>query len=130
MVELHWPRNTIFTDRENEERYDGPGTFEVPEESVDHYLDRGWERIDEDSESADTDADDEAETEESPAGADEEPELADVDVDTDTEHSREELEEMSYDELRTLASESDRDDVNGRSGKQAIIDAFASDEED
>ena len=36
-------------DNTEERRYVGPGTFEVPDEMVDAYLDRGWERPDADS---------------------------------------------------------------------------------
>jgi hypothetical protein len=33
-------------DNTEERRYVGPGTFEVPDEMVESYLDRGWERPD------------------------------------------------------------------------------------
>jgi len=53
-TELHWPRRATFVEtasdgsEENteERRYVGPGTFEVPDELVDSYLDRGWEQPD------------------------------------------------------------------------------------
>lgn len=46
----------------------GPGTFEVPDDHVEAYLDRGWEQPDPDTATAaveqpEPDADDEAETE-------------------------------------------------------------------
>lgn len=39
--------------------------------------------------------------------------------------SRDELEDMAYAELQRMAMESDRDDINGRSSMDDIIDAFA-----
>lgn len=55
-TELHWPRRATFLegasdgseDNTEERRYVGPGTFEVPDEMVETYLDRGWERPDQD----------------------------------------------------------------------------------
>lgn len=69
-TELHWPRRSTFhepasagSDQNTQERhYDGPGTFEVPDEMVDQYLSRGWQRPAE------------AEGEEAPAAAEQEPE--------------------------------------------------------
>lgn len=68
-TELHWPRRSTFhepaadgSDQNTEERYyDGPGTFEVPDEMVEQYLDRGWQHPDE------------AGGEEAPAPAEQEP---------------------------------------------------------
>jgi hypothetical protein len=58
-TELHWPRRSTFLispsdgDDDQEHRYVGPGTFEVPDGYVDDLLDRGWERPDaDDSEEA------------------------------------------------------------------------------
>lgn len=54
-TELHWPRRATFIEHpsdgvdDEEHRYVGPGTFEVPTEMVDAYLDRGWERPDSDT---------------------------------------------------------------------------------
>ena len=53
-TELHWPRRATFVEPsadgfdDEERRYVGPGTFEVPDDAVDAYLDRGWERPDAD----------------------------------------------------------------------------------
>lgn len=45
MSELHWPRESTFADVQDGDtvRY-GQGTHEIPEDRVDHYLARGWER--------------------------------------------------------------------------------------
>lgn len=57
-TELHFPRRATFVERPHmgedgqERRYAGPGTFEVPEDHVDLYLERGWERPDESGEDA------------------------------------------------------------------------------
>ena len=57
-TELHYPRRATFVERSphgndsEERRYQGPGTFEVPDDVVDLYLDRGWERPDADTEEA------------------------------------------------------------------------------
>lgn len=40
-------------------------------------------------------------------------------------YSREELEAMEYSDLRDIASQADHPDVNGRSSRDEIIDAFA-----
>lgn len=42
-------------------------------------------------------------------------------------HLREDLEEMEYDELRTLAVEAETEEVNGRSSKEDIISTLATD---
>jgi hypothetical protein len=66
-TELHWPRRSTFVESSadgedsEERRYVGPGTFDVPDELLDSYLDRGWERPDADEsteapEAADQDA--------------------------------------------------------------------------
>lgn len=42
-------------------------------------------------------------------------------------HLREDLEDMDYNELRSLAVESETDEVDGRSSKEEIIDSLATD---
>lgn len=54
-TELHWPRKGTFQDHQRDAEYDGPGTFEVPAEAEDQYLDRGWEQP-EDTDAADAPA--------------------------------------------------------------------------
>lgn len=58
-TELHWPRRSTFVvpapegPDDQEYRYVGPGTFDVPDQYVDRLLDRGWEQPDQaDSEEA------------------------------------------------------------------------------
>lgn len=43
-TELHWPRKGTFQDPDRDAEYVGPGTFEVPADAVDQYLNRGWEQ--------------------------------------------------------------------------------------
>jgi hypothetical protein len=80
-TELHWPRRSTFIEAPSQgaddqsHHYEGPATYEVPDDSVDQYLERGWVRPEEadageespaaveqddpeESEDADTDADD------------------------------------------------------------------------
>lgn len=48
MVELRLTRRTTFTDRDRDVAYNGPGTFDVPEEAEEQYLGRGmWQPADE-----------------------------------------------------------------------------------
>lgn len=65
-TELHWPRESTFHDPRgvdgDELYFEGPGTFEVPDQRVDHYLDRGWQQPEE------------AEPSDAPAAAAQEPE--------------------------------------------------------
>jgi hypothetical protein len=52
-TELHWPRRSTFIEAPSQgsddqaHHYEGPGTYEVPDDSVDQYLDRGWVRPEE-----------------------------------------------------------------------------------
>lgn len=108
MVLLRWPNNWRFTDRKRGEKYDGPVTTEVADDAEDEYLDRGWEYPDD--EEAEVESDDDEDYEDPPS-------------DRDT------LEEMSYDQLRKYAAESDQEDIDGGSKKQDIIDAFAANED-
>jgi len=54
-TELHWPRQSTFTEPSGEgtdseeRRYVGPGTFSVPDSMVETYLDRGWQKPDQDA---------------------------------------------------------------------------------
>lgn len=93
MVHLRYPKDGYFTDRKRDERYEGPCEANVPEDAVEQYLARGWERIEVD----------------------------------DVEYTREELEELSYNDLRQMAAEAHRDDVDGSSKRTEIVDAFAVD---
>lgn len=107
MVHLRYPYAGYFTDHERDERYEGPCEADIPEENVEHYLTRRWERVEDEED----DVEDVAESEE----FDRDDEVTD----------RDELEDMSYDELRSMASKSDREDVDGRMRMDDIIDAFA-----
>lgn len=42
-VELHWPRESRFTDAARDAEYVGPGTFEVPGDAEEQYRERGWQ---------------------------------------------------------------------------------------
>lgn len=136
MEELYLPYNTRFIDRERNKTYQGPGKFEVEDDAVDHYLDRRWEwpdEADEEDDEDETTASEEGDTETNDnESEDVESEAAEVvetpEANPQEEYTRQELEEMSYEQLRTMASKSEREDVTGRSGKQDIIDAFASGE--
>lgn len=44
MPELHYPKPYVFTDARRNKRYTGPGTFDVPEDAVEQYINRGWTR--------------------------------------------------------------------------------------
>lgn len=134
MVKLRLPYNTRFIDRQHNKTYHGPGDFEVPDDAEEHYLTRRWQTIDEESNDEPI-----VPTEDlnEPVDA---PEEDPVDEPTEQvenhedepwkDKTRQELEEMSYEKLRTMASKANRDDVDGRSKKQDIIDAFASGEEE
>jgi len=81
-TELHWPRRSTFIEAprqgadDQSHHYEGPATYEVPDDSVDHYLDRGWVRPEE-AESG----------EDAPAAVepDEPAEPADADADTEAD---------------------------------------------
>lgn len=83
-TELHWPRRSTFVELDaegaddEEHRYIGPGTFEVPDEMVDAYLDRGWERPDEDQSAPPVAEQDESESTETEAEANGGAETADA----------------------------------------------------
>jgi len=76
-TELHWPRRSTFVVYDDGDRleYDGPGTYEVPDDRVEQFRERGWE-------DPETDAGSEA-----PAAASqdtsEEPEEAEAEADGD-----------------------------------------------
>ena len=75
-TELHWPRRSRFHDpqgADGEEVYfEGPGTYEVADEKVDQYLERGWEHPEEaEGDESPPAATQEADTEESEPDADE-----------------------------------------------------------
>lgn len=106
MVTLRWPRSSYFTDRARNERYEGPGTFEVPDDAEEQYLSRGWERVN--GSSDDTDGEGSTDSQ---------------------EPARSDLESMSYNQLRTLAADAESEDINGRSARDEIVDALAPDEE-
>lgn len=110
MVLLQYPKAGYFTDRQRDERYEGPCEADVPEDAVEQYLSRGWERIERKDieEGQAKDEADEDEIDESPA----------------VTNDREELESMSYNELRKMAADAERDDINGRATKAEIIEAF------
>lgn len=70
-TELRWPRRSTFVESaqtgvdDEEHRYEGPGTYVVPDAMVEAYLNRGWERPDEadkDPEAASQEADDDADS--------------------------------------------------------------------
>lgn len=48
-TELHWPRRSMFVEPaaegadDQERRFQGPGTYTVPDDMVEQYLDRGWQ---------------------------------------------------------------------------------------
>ena len=79
-TELHWPRRATFIEAPSQgsddqsHHYEGPATYEVPDDSVDNYLERGWIRPD------DADAGEEAPAAVEP---DEPAEPADADTDAD-----------------------------------------------
>lgn len=42
-TDLYWPHDRTYRDAVNNEEYVGEGTHEVPDDRVDHFLDRGWQ---------------------------------------------------------------------------------------
>lgn len=50
MTELRWTRDTTFVDVERGDRYRGSGVYDVPDDRVEAYLGRGWERVDSEGE--------------------------------------------------------------------------------
>lgn len=109
MARLRWTRDRHWVDTANEVEAHEPGVYEVPDAVAAAYCNHpieGWERVDGDTAAEGEDTTGEA---------------------SET-YPRDELESWSYNELRTLASEADREDVDGRSSKADIIDAFAEDE--
>lgn len=52
MPELHYPKPYVFSDARRSTKYTGPGTFEVPEDAVEQYLERGWTRPETDENTA------------------------------------------------------------------------------
>lgn len=119
MAKLRLPYHTRFIDRQRNKKYQGPGTFDVPEDAVEHYKTRRW--VEPDSESEQT-------------GETIENEFVEEDSDTpeadpEKDYTRQELEDMSYEQLRTMASKSKREGVNGRSRKEDIVAAFATDDD-
>lgn len=129
MEELYLPHHTRFIDRERNKTYQGPGKFEVEDDAVEHYLERRWEWPDEEDEEDETTESEAGDPETNDDEAEEVGEIDDVETpeaNPQEEYTRQELEEMSYEQLRTMASKSEREDVNGRSRKQDIVDAFAS----
>lgn len=122
MVELRWPKPWYFTDRERNRRVRGPTTVEVEEDAVEHYKSRGWEEPESTDETESADDDSESDVE------------AESESDSESEssqpwrsYSAEEIEEMSYQKLREMAAESDRDDIDGSSKKEEIVEAFVDD---
>lgn len=55
MANLHYPKPFVFTDSERGVKYDGPGTYDVPDERVEQYLSRGWERPEDAADGTDED---------------------------------------------------------------------------
>ncbi len=59
MPELHYPKPYVFTDARRNKEYTGPGTFDVPEDAVDQYINRGWQRPDADEDESEVVVEDE-----------------------------------------------------------------------
>ena len=105
MVQLRYPDPYRFTDRERGETYDGPGVFDVPDDAVEQYLERGWEEVDGDAVDA-SDAEVAVDDSEESAGPDPVAEAdglsdeatADGDADGDSEDD-DDQEQMVYEDL-------------------------------
>lgn len=110
---LRWTKERVrFTDHSRGFKTDGPGEYDVPADVAERYLSHrsdGWERVTESGSTEEQNADDS------------------VSEETTDGYTRAELEAMDWSELRQMAVESDREDINGRSSKADIIEALAND---
>lgn len=108
MVKLLYPNDYRFVDHERNETYDGRGVYDVPEDAVDQYLERGWEEPDNEdlldaSEAEVVVSEDEDSTGPDPVAesddlSDEATEDADADADADAEDD-ESQEQVVYEDL-------------------------------
>lgn len=55
MPELYWPNDSMFRDAETDTEYIGEGTYDVDDDRVDEFLERGWQEADEADDSDDSD---------------------------------------------------------------------------
>jgi hypothetical protein len=107
-TELHWPRRATFIEAPSQgvddqaHHYEGPATYEVPDDSVDHYLERGWIRPE------DADAGDDA-----PAAVEQdepaEPADADADAEPDDGFDAEAFVDQSWQAVTAAIEDGDAD---------------------
>lgn len=114
MPELRYPKPFVFVDSRRSKEYTGPGTFDVPEDAVEQYLNRGWERV---SASAD-----EGESESSA-------ESSDGDVDVEVEETDDEDADVVYD-AEAKPAEAGEESTATATGTPGGADAHADEDDD
>ncbi len=116
MIELRWGRDTTFVDRELGDKYRGSGVYDVPEERVDTYLERGWVRVDDEEGEGGADEDTEEEEQTTPPDEDNLTEILDGTVDDVSDAVAAIGDEATLNRLRELEA--------GGDGRQTALDAI------
>lgn len=116
MTELYWPNDTRFVDWENDFEADGEGTYDVPDDMAEQYLERGWLEDEPGDEEGDTTlemeaTEDDVEGETMNTTATGSGEVTEVGEDessvVQSELEEGDLDDLDYDQLQTLAKQND-----------------------